>query len=128
MKPTLTICAASFLVLWLQGCERAPGAAAPAPAPQAPTKPSALDTAAPNAGAAHYGPHGVAATPPSAAGTNPTAPGPGTPREGDAPPLDTQSMGDMAGHACHCGAGCKCGHCAGAVPGCHCKAERTDTK
>jgi hypothetical protein len=101
----------------LCGCERertdktaVVGVRSPAAAPS--------DTESPNSNAAHYGPHGVAETPTAA----PSAPQESPPATGEAAP----APGDMAGHACHCGASCKCGHCAGAVPGCHCKTARND--
>jgi hypothetical protein len=109
------------------GCQRGadPGLSAVAP----PTTPAVAGPGAPeapNANAAHYGPHGVAATPTPAA-TAPS-PGPNTHGEAEAPVVETPAAAEMAGHPCHCGASCKCGHCAGAVPGCHCKTERNNAK
>ena len=71
-----------------------------------------------NPNVAPYGPHGVSAVPAAAAAAAP---------EG-APPLDPSQMNAaaMAGHACACGGSCHCGHCSGAVPGCHCKTKRAD--
>ena len=102
MKRSVTI-VATVLLAGLISCQRAPS---PAASPVAPA-----GTAAPNANAAHYGSHGVSAVP--------TA---------DAPATAVAPSGDMEGHACACGATCHCGHCSGAVPGCHCKAERADQK
>jgi hypothetical protein len=89
---------ASLLGLAGAACQKTPPPAGP------PMLPAGL--VAPNANAAHYGSHGVSAVPTTAAPASPAS-GPG----------------DMTEHACACGATCHCGHCSGAVPGCHCKAE-----
>jgi hypothetical protein len=94
---------ASVLLAWATGCQKEPPAAVPpTPIPAA---------AAPNANAAHYGSHGVSAVPAA------TAPA-GAPSGGAEP----------AEHPCACGATCHCGHCSGAVPGCHCQAEKAQQK
>jgi hypothetical protein len=113
----------SLLVLtttvFLAACEReSPTNGIVTPSKPAAPQPPPPDLDSPNPNAAHYGPHGVAATPP---------PTPGA-RSVVAPPLNPAEPTDVAGHACHCGASCKCGHCAGAIPGCHCKTERNDSK
>jgi hypothetical protein len=96
---------ASLLLALGAACQKAPPAAVALPA-------APVGVAAPNANAAHYGSHGVSAVPTANAPPPPAAPG----------------ADDMAGHACACGATCHCGHCSGAVPGCHCKAERAEQK
>jgi hypothetical protein len=99
----------------LLACERESPTNGMVTPPKAAAAPAAAqDPEGPNPNAARYGPHGVAETPPEAPGA-PTA---------AAPALDPAETADITGHVCHCGASCKCGHCAGAVPGCHCKAER----
>ena len=95
--------------------------------PQPPAAPAAEPADnAPNANAARYGPHGVSATPPpvesgkpARADDVPAAAGPADPQE---------AADDMRGHPCQCGKTCHCGHCAGAVPGCHCHVKRADGK
>ncbi len=104
----------SALAAGLWACSRQPAASSPTtsagPVAAAPV---------PNANAAPYGPHGVSAVPAAA----PAGPA-------DAPPLDPSQMdmAAMAGHPCACGKTCHCGHCSGAVPGCHCKTKRADGK
>jgi hypothetical protein len=100
----------SLVTAWGGACQREPPpAGGPVPTP--------AGVASPNANAAHYGSHGVSAVPtanapaPVAAAAAPSAPG-----------------GEPAEHACACGATCHCGHCSGAVPGCHCKAEKAQQK
>jgi hypothetical protein len=98
---------ASLVLAWGDACQKEPPAAvAPVPIP--------AGVAAPNANAAHYGSHGVSAVPTATAA--PAAAAPAAP------------VGEPAEHACACGATCHCGHCSGAVPGCHCKAEKAQQK
>ncbi len=112
-----------LLAASIQGCEQKQAPASVAAIPAAPRPAAAAPAEQPNANAARYGPHGVATTPASAAEPVQQTP------EANAPAVDTRpSPSEIAGHACHCGASCKCGHCAGAVPGCHCKTERNDEK
>jgi hypothetical protein len=107
----------AMLVGIVDGCERGSTDKAPMARARAPVA-APSDSESPNANAAHYGPHGVAETPTAAPGAAQAS----APATEDAP----SAPADMAGHACHCGATCKCGHCAGAVPGCHCKTARND--
>lgn len=112
--------------------------------PAAPAPGAGADTAkdlAPNANAAQYGAHGVAATPapPDEAaaapseGLAPGSPGPeAAPGSAGSEAATAGAAGDdpqltnLRGHACECGKSCHCGHCSGAVPGCHCHVKRTD--
>jgi len=102
-----TICV-GLLLTWGGGCQKE----TPAPVPPAATP---TGVTAPNANAAHYGAHGVSAVPTAPAPTPTTAP-------------DPQGAAEPAEHACACGASCHCGHCSGAIPGCHCKAEKAQQK
>jgi hypothetical protein len=121
--PRLAAIALLLLAASLQGCEQKQTPTGVVATPTAPPPAAAVPAEQPNANAARYGPHGVATTP--ASGAEPAREAP----EAIAPAIDARaSPSEMAGHACHCGASCKCGHCAGAVPGCHCKTERNDDK
>jgi hypothetical protein len=131
---------------WLVVCAGLASACQPAepkavPSPPAAAVPAAPEDSAPNANAARYGPHGVAVTPspgntapPSKEAKPEIEPGPlagaaaaPSPPPGS-PPSSDEATAEMRGHPCQCGKTCHCGHCSGAVPGCHCHVKRADGK
>lgn len=112
--PRLVLGIAVVLVLSLAiGCSKQDG-------PKLPSSTGASSAKAPApAGNAHIHPDGV----PGGAAASATEDDCCPPEGATAGPV----TGNEAGHECCCNElkpGCKCGHCSGAIPVCHCKHDK----
>ncbi len=113
--PRLVIASAFVLVFGLaMGCGKQDG-------PQLPSGgPSSAQSPAPGGGGQ---PVGGAHAQPAAAGEGDAC----CPSDGTGVPSAGSVTGNEEGHDCCCKElkpGCKCGHCSGAIPVCHCKHDK----